>query len=281
LAPIGPGVERLAEEVAAATVNIQVGMGQGSGVVVTRDGYILTAAHVIGRPGLTATVTFPDGKKVKATSLGLARRLDFGMLRINEEDGDRFPYLDMGFSAELKQGQWVMAVGHPGGIDEKRGLVFRAGRIIANRIDKDVLQTDCTLVGGDSGGPLVDMNGKVVGIHSRIGSKLWDNLHAPIDVYSENWDRMDRGLVIDGAPHLGFKVRPSTNRVTSVETDGPAKKAGLKANDRIVEINGDKIESYEDLTFAIAKLRPYQKVSFKIKRRSKVIEMEVAVREKR
>lgn len=267
----------LADQVAPATVNIQIGMAQGSGVVVSSDGYILTAAHVIGRPSSVANITFPDGRKVKADTLGLARRLDYGMLKIQESEGKDFPHLDIGLSAELAPGQWVMAVGHPGGIDEKRGLVFRAGRIINNHHER--LQTDCTLVGGDSGGPLVDMNGEVIGIHSRIGSKLWDNLHAPIDVYSTNWDRMDRGLVIDGVPYMGFTVRPNSNRVTDVKEKGPAAKAGFKPLDRIIQIDGTAIETYDELELAIAKLLPYQKSTFKIKRRSKTMSLEVIVGE--
>jgi serine protease Do len=267
----------LADQVSPATVNIQIGMAQGSGVVVSEDGYILTAAHVIGRPGNIASVTFPDGSKVKANTLGLARKLDFGMLKILEEEGNDFPHLDVGLSAELQPGQWVMAVGHPGGIDEKRGLVFRAGRIISNQSDR--LQTDCTLVGGDSGGPLVDMNGEVIGIHSRIGSRLWDNLHAPIDIYSQNWDRMDRGLVLDGAPYLGFTVKPNSNRVSAVTEKGPADKAGIKPQDRIVAIDGNPIKTYKQLEVAIARLLPYQKIKLKIKRRSKTLTLEVIVSE--
>ena len=267
----------LADQVSPATVNIQIGMAQGSGVVVSDDGYILTAAHVIGRPGGVANVTFPDGRIVEANTLGLARNLDYGMLKIAETEGKRFPHLEIGLSAELQPGQWVMAVGHPGGIDEKRGLVFRAGRIISNHHSR--LQTDCTLVGGDSGGPLVDMNGEVIGIHSRIGSKLWDNLHAPIDVYSDNWDKMDRGLVIDGTPYMGFTVRPNSNRITDVKDKGPADKAGLKPMDRIVGIDGTKITSYDELELAIANLLPFQKTTFKIKRRSKTMSLEVIVGE--
>ncbi len=267
----------LAEQISPATVNIQIGMAQGSGVVVSEDGYILTAAHVIGRPGNVANVTFPDGSKVKAATLGLARNLDFGMLKILETEGDDFPHLDIGLSGELQPGQWVMAVGHPGGIDEKRGLVFRAGRIISNQPER--LQTDCTLVGGDSGGPLVDMNGEVIGIHSRIGSKLWDNMHAPIDVYSDNWDRMDLGLVLDGTPYVGFTVSPNSNRVTVVADKGPADNAGIKPQDRIVEIDGTAIKTYGELQVAIARLLPYQKTTFKIKRRSKTLSLEVTVSE--
>lgn len=267
----------LADQISPATVNIQIGMAQGSGVVVSEDGYILTAAHVIGRPGNVASVTFPDGSKVKAETLGLARVLDYGMLKILETEGDDFPHLDIGLSAELQPGQWVMAVGHPGGIDEKRGLVFRAGRIIRNQRER--LQTDCTLVGGDSGGPLVDMNGEVIGIHSRIGSKLWDNMHAPIDVYSDNWDRMDLGLVLDGTPYVGFTVNPNSNRVTAVADKGPAAKAGIKPKDRIVEIDGTEIKTYSELEVAIARLLPYQKATFKVRRRSKTLSLEVIVGE--
>ncbi len=267
----------LAEQVSPATVNIQMGTAQGSGVVVSEDGYILTAAHVIGRPSAVASITFPDGRTVKADTLGLARQLDYGMLKIQEEEGDDFPHLDIGLSAELQPGQWVMAIGHPGGIDKKRGLVFRAGRIIDNAPGK--LQTDCTLVGGDSGGPLVDMNGEVIGIHSRIGSRLWDNLHAPIDVYSDHWDQMDRGVVIDGNPYMGFTVRPNSNRISDVKDRSPAEKAGIKPMDRIIEINGTEIETYNQLELAIAKLLPYQKTTLKIKRRSKTLSFDLIVGE--
>ena len=160
-------VARLTEDVSPATVNIRVGQGQGSGVVISSDGYILTAAHVIGTPGQTAIVTFPDGKRVEAETLGTnPGQIDSGILKIKEKEGSDWPYVDMGQSSTLKSGQWLVAIGHPGGYDSKRGLVIRVGRLIFSGDTK--LRTDCTLVGGDSGGPLFDMDGYVVGIHSRI-----------------------------------------------------------------------------------------------------------------
>jgi len=90
---------------------------------------------------------------------------------------------------------------------------------------------------------------------------------------------MDRGLVIDGVPYMGFTVRPNSNRVTDVKEKGPAAKAGFKPLDRIIQIDGTAIETYDELELAIAKLLPYQKSTFKIKRRSKTMSLEVIVGE--
>ena len=150
--------QKLTEQLMPATVNIQMGASQGSGVVVTEDGYILTAAHVIGKPNQRARIVFPDGRKFQAKTLGVnSGRIDSGMLKIINPKNKSFPYVQLGISETLKLGQWVMAIGHPGGIDESRGLVTRVGRIVSAR--ENVIRTDCTLVGGDSGGPLFDMNG--------------------------------------------------------------------------------------------------------------------------
>ncbi|MDG1875061.1 MAG: S1C family serine protease [Mariniblastus sp.] len=260
---------QLAKDVFPATVNIQMGGSQGSGVVVSDDGYVLTAAHVIGsRPGATALVTFMvDGKekRILAETLGVqAGAVDSGMLKIKDgkdrfkgiDKDDRFegdfPYVDIGTSQDLKLGQWVMAVGHPGGIDKARGLVVRVGRIIDNR--KISLRTDCTLVGGDSGGPLFDMNGLVIGIHSRIGQTLADNLHVPADVYSEKWDLMSRGVVINGAGTLGFSVVEDTNEIEKVEPKGPAEVAGMKKGDVLIKMGKMTVEDKDGIKDAYKKL---------------------------
>ena len=260
---------QLAESVFPATVNIQMGQSQGSGVVVSPDGYILTAAHVIGgTPGRTAMITFMvDGKekKIYAETLGVQEgSVDSGMLKIKEgkaryqklEKEDRFegdfPYVDIGISQDLNMGQWVLAVGHPGGIDKARGLVVRVGRIVDNR--KTSLRTDCTLVGGDSGGPLFDMNGDVIGIHSRIGQTLADNLHVPADVYSEKWDLMTAGVIINGRGTLGFSVVDDTNEIDEVVSKGPADKAGMKVGDIVIKAGRTKISSKQDLSDAFKTL---------------------------
>ena len=254
-------VADIVEQVKPATVNIQVGASQGSGVVVSRDGYVLTAAHVIGRPNQIARITFPDGTVKRARTLGSNGPIDSGMLKIIEDKTDdaddendnkvkarvRFPYLDMGESASLKEGQWVIAIGHPGGIDPDRGLVVRVGRIIYR--SARVLRTDCTLVGGDSGGPLVDMDGNVVGIHSRIGGQLTDNLHVPVDSYSEQWDLLASAQSIGSSssrPRLGINVVDETNEVKEVP-EGPARKAGVQKGDVIIEMDGVKVANKADI----------------------------------
>jgi len=248
----------LAEMVKPAVVNIQMGGSQGSGVVVTRDGYVLTAAHVISRPSRKATVTFPDGKRVQATTLGIGRQIDSGILKIDDSQGVDFPYVDLGISAGLNQGQWVMAIGHPGGIDEKRGLVLRVGRVLSS--SERVIQTDCTLVGGDSGGPLFDLNGEVVGIHSRIGSNLWDNLHVPVDTYSDHWDKMVQGLIVDGRATIGVRFESDTLKIEEVTAGGAAEKAKLQAGDVIVKVGEFEIEKTDDVRRALGNYLPYMKI---------------------
>lgn len=273
----------LAEQVKSATVNIQMGAAQGSGVVISSDGYILTAAHVIGTPNKDATVTFLDEvgdknkKSFEAETLGIENGIDSGMLKIKESEGGDFPYLDIGISEDLKEGQWVMAIGHPGGIDTDRGLVVRVGRIIfkTNR----VIRTDCTLVGGDSGGPLIDMNGEVIGIHSRIGATLADNLHVPADVYSENWDLLSQGVVIDGRASLGFSVVDDTNEVKEVNKKGSAERAGIKSGDLIIKVDSISVEDKEDISNAIVRrnLRPNMMTTIVVLRDGEELSFELKV----
>jgi serine protease Do len=265
----------VSEIVKPATVNIQMGGSQGSGVVVTADGYILTAAHVIGPPGGKAKVTFPDKKQYNATTLGVANRLDSGILKIDEGQADEFPHVEMGLSSSLKPGQWIIAIGHPGGIDEKRGLVVRAGRIL--KAADTVIQTDCTLVGGDSGGPLVDLRGEVVGIHSRIGMNLWDNMHVPVDAYSDKWDLMVEGLVLDGRPRLGFRTEKNSLKVEHVTKNEAADKAGIKVGDVIKKISDRNIEKSAELKSVVAELLPNQKIKVIVARNEEELTLDLVV----
>lgn len=182
-------VQELLPKITPAVVGIRIGFAQGSGVIVSKDGYVLTAGHVSGEPGRPATVILPDGRQLKAKTLGRNGGLDSGMIKITDEG--EWPYVEMGNSSALKRGQWVLAIGQPGGFRPNRTPVVRVGRVlVANPI---LIRTDCTLVGGDSGGPLFDMNGKVVGIHSRIGNNITENIHVPVDPYRKTWDRLAKG----------------------------------------------------------------------------------------
>ena len=118
--------------------------------------------------------------------MGIAEEADAGLLRIT--DPGPWPHVEL---SDLKQdhtGDWVLALGHPGGFELKRSLVVRLGRII--RLEADGLQTDCTISPGDSGGPLFDMHGKVIGVHSFISTSAADNYHVPVTSFSDQLDRL-------------------------------------------------------------------------------------------
>ena len=267
----------ISKNVATSTVNIQVGEAQGSGVVVSRDGFILTAAHVISRPNLEAKITFSDGSTANARTLGVNRKFDSGILKIVDEG--KWDFLDIGESSPLTKGQWVVAIGHPGGLTEGRGLVYRAGRIVD--INDAFITTDCALVGGDSGGPLVDLNGYVIGIHSRIGGQLIENFHVPVDIFSVEWDELVDAVVVGSKrAYLGISMdRTETDKilVDNVEKYDAAGKAGMKAGDIIIQIGDDKTERSADLRRALRKLKPEDKVKIRVKRGEEEVELDVTL----
>lgn len=261
-------IAEVSAEAKLATVNIELQMAQGSGVVVTNDGYILTAAHVIGRPNRIATVTFPDGKKAKAITLGVNRRYDSGMLKIIEEGS--WPYLDIGESESLKRGQWVMALGHPGGLKKDRGIVVRIGRILTSVTG--TLRTDCTLVGGDSGGPLIDFDGNVIGIHSRIGGELSENMHVTIDVFSEEWDDLESA---GSRPLVGLSLIGKSNKVSRVPKGEPAEKAGIEKGDLIVKFNGKDIKDKDEFVAALKNVKGDDEVDVVVQRDDEKLELKL------
>jgi S1-C subfamily serine protease len=213
-------VQKVLAKVMPAVVGLRVGPGQGSGVLVGEDGTILTAGHVSGTPNQNAAVILPDGKTLKGKSLGRYTTIDSGMMKIVEEG--KYPSLEMGNSSELKVGQWVIAIGHPGGFRANRTPVVRVGRILY--VSAFVIRTDCTLVGGDSGGPLFDMHGRVIGIHSRIGDKqITENMHVPIDTFRKTWERLAKGESWGGPLGRVEVVRSAGGKVVFEKQDRLAK----------------------------------------------------------
>ena len=138
-------------------VAIEAGDGAGSGVIVSEDGLVLTAAHVIGSTGKKMNVKLSDGREYRATSLGGSELSDAGMLKIKTSDS--LPYASLSPRNDSKVGDWCFAIGHPGGFDPERGPVVRLGRIIIAKQD-ETMQTDSRLLGGDSGGPCLTLTEK-------------------------------------------------------------------------------------------------------------------------
>jgi serine protease Do len=267
-------VQKVVEKVLPCTVNVRDGGGQGSGVIVSEDGYVLTAGHVSREAGRTVELTLNDGRKVKAKTFGANHNIDSGLLKISEPG--KWAFAPMGKSADLKSGQWVVTTGHPGGYNATRGTVVRLGRVLKS--SPEFVRTDCTIVGGDSGGPLFDINGKVVGIHSRIGAQLSANIHIPVDTYRDTWDRLTRGDVW-GNGYVGFSAdrKASGCKVSDVAKDSPAEKAGLEVGDVVVGLDGKKIESISDFGKQLREMAVGSKVAVDVEREDGVTKLTVTV----
>lgn len=261
-----------------ATVCIDLGEGSGSGVVVSKEGLILTAAHVTGGVGKPFTVIFEDGRKVKGESLGLCAETDCAMARIVEEG--TYPFVEVDLEDRSRLGDWVFALGHSGGFDQERGSVVRLGRIV--RSSDSTIQSDCNLIGGDSGGPLFDLNGRLIAIHSRVGQRLPENMHVPMREFQLHWEPMMSGEFIGDGPFakrpekgkafLGVVVEPNGEdglRVRKVGRESPAEQAGIKEGDVLLKMDGELLSSEEQFTDLLKEKAPDDRVAFEMLRGEK------------
>ena len=276
-------VRKLTDQLMKCTVGVQVGQAQGSGVIISKDGYVLTAAHVAGRPNRDVKFILSDGKEMTGKTLGLNRTLDAGLMKIS--GADDLPFSEMGDSGSIKLGQWCLATGHPGGYQSDRKPVLRLGRV--QWTGEEAITTDCTLVGGDSGGPLFNMQGKVVGINSRIGSELNANMHVPVGTFKETWDRLTKaeawGFYPGNKPILGVERDPdATNaKIAVVRAGSPAEKSGLKAGDVVLKIDGVEVSSFDALSDAIKEHQPRDNIKLVIQRGEETLEKSVTLARQR
>ncbi len=269
-----PGSVAGAAQVAMpSTVDIRVrtaqGGGEGSGVVLTADGAVLTNNHVVAGASDIA-VTLADGTEHTATVVGTAPSYDLAVIRIAGVSG--LTPATLGSSADLQVGQQVVAIGSPQGLSGTvtTGIVSSLDRTVA--VDGDGaavvyngLQTDTAINPGNSGGPLVDLNGHVVGINSAIattgqnGGNIGLGFAIPVDTAH----RVAQEILADGTaskPVLG--VAGSTNAgddgavISSVDPDSGAAKAGLAAGDVVTKVGGAKVEDFADLVARIGAQTP-------------------------
>jgi serine protease Do len=283
-------VKKVLKKVIPATVGIRMGPSAGSGVIIDAEGHVLTAGHVSGEPNRPCQVILPDGRVLKAKTLGRNSFVDSGLIKIVDkpEKGKGWNFAEMGDSSKLKLGQWCLSIGQPGGFRPGRSPVVRLGRIqqsnpFSVRGQPPLVQSDCTLVGGDSGGPLFDMDGRVIGIHSRIGPQITANIHVPVNTYRDTWARLIKGesftsLHRPNAGYIGvvFTYERDDLVISEVTEDTPAAKAGLKKGDVVVAVDGTKVGNRGELAaymepksvgdeIALEVLRDKKPMTFKLK----------------
>jgi serine protease Do len=276
--------KELIRRVAPAVVSVRAGNSVGSGVVISEDGIVLCAAHVCGRPDVKVTFTFPDGKEAEGRTLGTDHELDAGLMKIT--DPGTWPHAAIAGRNEATLGDWVLALGHPGGFDPERSTVARLGRVIHR--SRGVIRTDCTLIGGDSGGPLFDMHGRVIGIHSRISDSVADNYHVPIGDFLDDWSRLAKGENWGGRePGMRSYVGargvddPDGCRIESVSEESPAAKAGLKVGDVVKKIDGVPVQGWETFVQFVRGSQPGAIGTLLVQRDGREIEVKVTVEMRR
>ncbi len=272
-------VQKLAAKVLPLTVGLHVGTSQGSGVIISQDGYILTVAHVSGKAGQNAEIILHDGRKIKGKTLGSNLALDSGLVKITEPG--YWMHAEMAHSSELRAGQWCLAIGHPLGYQEGRPPVVRLGRLL--EVEKTYLRSDCPLVGGDSGGPLFDMFGQVIGLHSRIGKLMSANIHVPVDTYRDSWDRLARSEIwgsnlfehgLDA--YLGLHL-DSNGRVTLVAPNSPADRVGVRVNDMLTQFDGKPVASGSDLEIILLDKQPGTEVTMQLRRGENIVSLRLVL----
>jgi serine protease Do len=295
-------VRDVVAKVSPTVVGLQIGGGQGSGVIITDDGFVLTAAHVSGTPGRNVTVFLSDGRRVAGKTMGANNAMDAGLRQLTPQGPlpeGKGPTAALGTSSGLRPGQWCVAMGHPGGYRNGRTAPLRLGRVLEVRVN--AVRTDCTLVGGDSGGPLFDMHGRVIGIHSRIGGTLSDNLHVPVDAFRNGWMRMAGGEQWGEAfwqgrrrgpgqtppkpkpapSYLGVEVArvdvagKAKCRVDQVYAGSPARRAGMQAGDVIEKFDGSTIATPGNLQAMLELREPGTLVDVIVKRGEERVTLKV------
>jgi serine protease Do len=264
--------------------------GQGSGVIVDEEGFIVTNEHVVeGDPDVE--VLLSDGSKHTAEIVGTDDLYDLAVLRIRAER--KLTAAEWGDSNLLEVGSFVWAVGSPFGLDHTVTFgIISAKQRSGTTAYQDFLQTDAAINPGNSGGPLVNVKGEIVGINTAIVGQNFAGVGFAIpsaqvkDVYQQlrNKGSIDRGWLgiqmIDITPEVAKRLELGDVRGVFVEgvlSDSPAQRAGVKAGDVVVQVNGQKVESRTALARAVAQLGIGSKAQLGLLRGERELTLEVEI----
>jgi serine protease Do len=260
-------------------------MGQGSGFVISPDGYIVTNHHVVGDAD-HVRVTLSDGRKFDAKLAGSDPETEIALIKV---DATGLPTIPLGDSDQLRVGEWVLAIGSPFGLEHSvtSGIVSARGRGNVGIVDyADFIQTDAAINPGNSGGPLLNMKGEVIGMNtaivSRTGGSNGVGFAIPVNMIKYISDQLrNHGTIARG--YLGISIQNLTPDlakwfgleeghgvlVADVAKDSPAERAGLKRDDVIVEFNGQPVQEAGSFRSRVATTAPGVAVEMAIMRDGK------------
>ncbi|MCX7944197.1 MAG: Do family serine endopeptidase [Deltaproteobacteria bacterium] len=266
--------------------------GLGSGFIVSEDGYILTNHHVVANVDKIIVKLYKDENEYEAKIIGTDERTDVALIKINANRS--LPVLPLGDSDAIEIGDWVIAIGNPLGLSHTvtKGIVSYKGRKEVKpggpNMLADFIQTDAPINRGNSGGPLLNMKGEVIGINESISAAAQNiGFAVPINMVKVIMPQLKEKGMVERA-WLGISLGPVPDEVIknynlkskkgayvySVFRDSPADKAGIKPDDIIVEYNGKKIETSDDLPWLVSNSPINKPVKIKLLREGKEIVVE-------
>lgn len=269
-------------------------IAQGSGFVISADGYIFTNNHLV-QDADKITVMFNNGKEFPATLIGADPNTDVALLKI---DATHLPFLVLANSNLLEVGQWVIAIGNPLGFKTTvtTGIVSALGR---NDLEiapiEEFIQTDAPINQGNSGGCLLNLHGEVVGMNTAIATNNGGSIGIGFAIPSNLLEYVKAQLLKTGKVtrgYLGIVMQPVIDKdlaqalkieensgalITEVIKESPADKGGLQAGDVIVKVNDKSIANAAALRNTIAMMAPNEKIHLTVKRNDKVLTLSVTI----
>jgi serine protease Do len=244
---------------------------QGSGFIVSADGYILTNNHIV-QDAEAITVRLVDGREFQANVVGTDPDSEIAVVKI---DADKLSVLEMADSDKLEVGEWVIAIGNPFGLSHTvtAGIVSAKGRSGFRLAEyEDFIQTDAAINPGNSGGPLINLDGEAVGINTAIvgpGGNIGIGFAIPINMAKFIYNKLIKGEPIargmlgiyikDVDPDMAESLELDDAKGVVVETvveDSPAEKAGMKRYDVIIELDGERVEKANEFRNRVAMMKP-------------------------
>jgi putative serine protease PepD len=271
-APLKSGTEPVATVAKAllpTVVQLQTQDGLGSGVIYDKNGYILTAAHVVDGAD-QVTVRLSDGSELNGRVLGTDPGNDIAVVKVDRTGLKAAP---LALEVEPQVGQMAVAIGSPFGLDQTvtAGVVSATHRAlpISQSVAVDAIQTDAPINPGNSGGALADREGRVIGINDAIRSQSGGNegigFAIPITTAAASATRIVRGQP-PASGYLGVSSQTQTQGhagalVAQVLGGGPAAKAGMKVGDLITAVNGRSVQGADDLQAIVRSIQPGQQAS--------------------